>query len=90
MKDFYEELESGVRKWVKVLRDAGINTMSSCHHEGSIRCQCFYPEIEVDRIQYALNEAGAQEYCIIVTYSKHGDCYEKWIDVKSREFKYRE
>jgi len=90
MKDFYDELESGVRKWVKILRDAGINTISSCHHEGFIRCQCIDPEDEVNRIQYALNTAGVQSYYIKVVYSKHEDYYDKTLVVSSIEFKYKE
>ena len=42
MSDWYEtNIEEGVRDVVRLLRDNGINTQCSCHHEMYI--QCDYP-----------------------------------------------
>jgi len=84
---FYDELESGVRKWVKILRQYGLNTECSCHHEGYIQCQSIDIVTEVDRIQNALNGAGLQDYTIIVTYTKIGESYFQSLEVRSKAFK---
>jgi len=39
MKGWHEEnVEEGVRDIVRLLRDNGINTISSCHHDMTIQC----------------------------------------------------
>ena len=41
--DWYEEyIEEGVRNLVKFLRNNGINTECSCHHENPMYIQCQY------------------------------------------------
>ncbi len=40
--DWYEgNVEEGVRDVVKMLRDNGVNTCSSCHHDMTIQCVVF-------------------------------------------------
>ena len=40
MPDWYEEhIEEGIRDVVRMLRDRGFNTESSCHHDMSIQIQ---------------------------------------------------
>lgn len=41
--DWYtENIEAGVRDVVRHLRENGVNTESSCHHEGPMLIQCQY------------------------------------------------
>jgi len=60
--DFYSSLEEGVRIAVKALRDAGINTLSSCHHEGWIQCSSCDPTGERHTIWNVMYELGIKEW----------------------------
>lgn len=83
--EFFDELESGVREWVRKFRDAGINTTCSCHHEGYIYCQSSDPIEEVLRIRELMTTV--RNYDIEVTYSINDGCCSQSIKVRSREFK---
>jgi len=90
--NFYDEIEDGVRDWVRRLREAGINTECSCGHEGYIQCQSFDAPTELARIRAALHGHGLWDYEIIFTYRCHGENYEGYgqsIEVRSKAFKAR-
>lgn len=77
MTDWYEEnIESGVRDLVRLLRDNGVNTECSCvgHQEGALPyVQCRYvPDGEVKRIQDLLINAGHRNF-ILRLYHKVAD-----------------
>ena len=89
-EDFYSSLESGVREWVKLLRDAGINTECSCGHEGYIQCQCLDPITEIDRIKNVLHSNNCWNYEIHFIRYSNGPDYTSWIEtieIRSKEFK---
>jgi hypothetical protein len=62
---WYEKnIEPGVRVLVRKLRNAGINTTSSCEHEGYIECETYEPSEEY-RIAYdILAESGYTDFKI--------------------------
>lgn len=83
-------LESGVVEWIRVLRDAGINTECSCHHEGYIQCQSLDPTTELDRIRRAFWEAGLHEYSVEILYEQTGPDTAYWhqtMEIRSSAFK---
>jgi len=86
---WYEaHIEEGVRDIVKLLRDNGFNTTSSCHHENPMQIQCEYSQDgEIGRLHDLI-----YNYLIeverIVTFSIHvehevvdGHCYS-FMEVK--------
>lgn len=90
MKDFYDEIEDGVREWVRHLRDAGINTECSCGHEGYIRCQVLDLPADIQRIKDVLHTHGLWYYTIEFHYVAFGENFTGWsesITVRSKEFK---
>ena len=66
---FYHEIESGVRRFVFLLRNSGINTQCSCHHDGHIECQTFDPTTEVQRIKTIMIEEGIEDFEIEIRYT---------------------
>jgi len=88
---FYSELEEGVREYIRALRNAGINTECSCHHEGYIQCQSLDPSAEIRIIRDVLLEMNVDIYTIIITHEKYGDKslaeWHQWIVIKSDKFK---
>lgn len=52
MTDWYDSnIEEGIRDIVKLLRENGINTESSCHHQSPMMVQCqFIPDGHIKRI----------------------------------------
>ncbi len=66
---FYNEIETGVRHFVFLLRNEGINTECSCHHEGYIQCQTNDPTTELRRIKTVMIEEGIENYEIEIRYS---------------------
>ena len=85
--DFYKGIESGVRPWVKLLRDAGINTDSSCHHEGTI---CFFPfDIRSDLgTVRRLFKGRIKEYTLTFVYAQFEErVYRELVIIKSPRFK---
>ena len=51
-----EEIEPGVRKLVGCLREHGINTECSCHHEWYVQCQTLDPTSELRLIYNAMRD----------------------------------
>ena len=86
---FYGEIEEGVRGWVKLLRNAGLNTECSCHHEGYIQCQSLDPTTEIDRIRRAFC-GKIDRYTITIIYQQTGMDAAYWsqsLNIQSPVFK---
>jgi len=67
MELFYLEIEEGVREAVRALRNAGINTECSCHHEGYIQCQSTDPTTEQRRIFNVMDGLGITRWGAVLT-----------------------
>lgn len=66
MSDWYEEyIEPGVRGAVRLLRNSGINTVCSCHHNRTIEAEC-YDSDEARRVYDLLIENGFQGFLVRV------------------------
>ncbi len=83
--DFYKEIESGVRRLVFLLRNNGINTECSCHHEGYIQCQTIDPTNEVRIIKSILWEEGIEDYEIEIRHE--GINISSCLTIRSPAFK---
>jgi len=81
---FYLEIEGGVRIWVFRLRNAGVNTECSCHHEGYIQCQTLDLTTEVSRIKTVMIENGVEDFEI--SFFAKGVMFQT-IEIKSPVFK---
>lgn len=92
MYDFYHEIESGVREYVKGLRNAGINTECSCHHKGYIQCQSLDPTTEIDSIRRVFDDLNLKEYKIEIIHEKVGDSYmwHQFLWITSDTFKVKQ
>ena len=64
---FYLKIEEGVREWVYKLRNHGINTECSCHHDGYIQCQTLDPTEEIRIIKSVLMENNVEDFNIVIT-----------------------
>ena len=86
---FYSQIEPGVRKWVRLLRDAGINTECSCGHQGYIQCQSLDAQTELEQIKNVLHGNGCWYYEIHFIRYSNGENFASWketIEIKSKEF----
>ncbi len=64
MKNWYEEyIEEPVRNTVKLLRDNGFNTESSCGHEMWVQCS-YFSDAEIKRLDDLLFNNGYRDYKI--------------------------
>ncbi len=59
-----DEIEPGVRKLVKCLRDYGINTECSCHDDWYVQCQSLDPTTNLDNIWMAMHDMDIREYTV--------------------------
>lgn len=66
MSDFYDQIEEQVRPVVRMLRDNGVNTTSSCHHDMTIEIELGSHLDEVEKIGQLLVEAGYNTFKIDV------------------------
>jgi len=62
INSFYLGIEEGVREWVYRLRNTGINTECSCHHEGYIQCQTLDPTDDIKKIKTIFLENNIEEF----------------------------
>jgi len=61
---WYEErIEPGIREVVRLLRDNGVNTESSCEHQMDVQFQIVDAE-GIKRVDYILYNAGYRDYLI--------------------------
>lgn len=62
---WYEEMiEPGIRSIVKLLRDNGFNTVSSCEHKMQVDID-FLPDGEIQRMHNLLYNQGYRDYTLI-------------------------
>jgi hypothetical protein len=61
--NWYEQvIEEPIRNIVRILRNNGINTISSCGHRMWIECEVYDAEAELRKIYDALTEFGYYHY----------------------------
>ena len=82
---FYDEIEEGVRKYVRLLRDEGINTTCSCHHEGYIQAESHDPTSERRIIWNVMFESGVKDWTATIYVSSLGTA-DSW-EIRSNSFK---
>jgi hypothetical protein len=68
MNPFYNDIEDGVRPFVKELRDIGINTISSCGHEGWIECDTIDHQSDFYKIKHKLHDMNIPDFKIDLCY----------------------
>jgi hypothetical protein len=83
---FEHNIEEKVRKYVKALRDNGINTTASCHHEGYIECEASDPTHELEVIYTVLVESGIERYNVEIYAEYTPKYYHKYLRILSPEF----
>jgi hypothetical protein len=82
---FYQQLKEGVRLWVFRLRNRGINTTCSCHHNGTIQCDTMDPTREIREIKTVMFENGVPDnFSISVHFN--GTRNEQWLEIRSPAF----
>jgi len=64
MTAFYSGIGAGIRKLVKALRDNGINTIRSCHHEWYIEAYTDDPTEELETIHAVMYTLGIKNYTV--------------------------
>lgn len=71
--DWYREnIEPGIRRHVKLLRDGGFNTVSSCAHRMDVMLDVS-PEGEIQRLHDLLVRSGFREFTIYLRHElRHG------------------
>jgi len=81
---FYLNIEEQVRVWVHRLRNIGINTECSCHHDGYIQCQTLDPTTEIERIKTVFLENNIEDFEIRITIK---GCHFSTLEIRSPVFK---
>ena len=71
--DFWGSIEDGVRNIVRLLRDNGINTTSSCEHEKYIQFDLVGLAYEIEIIHGLLFNAGIRGYSIETIFGQPPD-----------------
>lgn len=84
---FYSGLEDGVREYVRHLRNIGINTECSCHHEGYIQCQVLDPTEELRKLKTLFMVIGLTDYEIKFTSKQIDRCHFDLMMITSPKFK---
>jgi hypothetical protein len=85
---FYGSIEEGVRDAVCALRNAGINTECSCHHDGYIQCQSLDPTTEQQRIFNVLTELGIDRWTAVLTIDVVPSFWSATWEIKSNAFQF--
>lgn len=65
MSWYTENIEAGIRKKVKLLRDNGFNTECSCAHKMYVQCQ-YLLDGEIKRLHDLLFNNGYRNYTISI------------------------
>ena len=85
--DWYDEnIEEGISKAVKLLRDNGFNTECSCDHEMYIQCQ-YLPDGAIHQLHNILFNNGYENYTITVIMDVIDGHSYSFLDVKFTEDK---
>ncbi len=82
--DWYEKyIEEPVRDTVKLLRNNGYNTKSSCGHEMIVMCELSLVDSGIDRLDTLLYDNDYRNYHIDVHLSRHnGSLLASWIKIE--------
>lgn len=73
--EWYERIEPGVRSLVRMLRDNGFNTTSSCEHDSYIECD-YSPDGQIKELHDLLYNYGLRDYEAVFTVKVvEGHCY---------------
>lgn len=83
---FYGKMEEGVREWVRMLRNSGINTVASSHQEGYIQALSTDPTDELTTIFNVLN-GRVPSYEVSVFYGHYGTHQIQHLCIRSAAFK---
>lgn len=80
--DWYSRfIEPGIREPVRLLRNEGFNTTSSCEHEMYIECE-FIEDGELKRLNDTLFNAGFRDYVITATVERRNGCLYEWLRIE--------
>ena len=74
MNDWHDDIEPLIRGTVRLLRENGFNTESSCGHKMSVQCQ-YLTDGELQRLDCLLYENGYRNY-IIEAFIKRADGHQ--------------
>jgi len=83
---FYGKMEEGVREWVRMLRNAGINTVASSHQEGYIQAISTDPTEELTTIFNVLH-GRVPGYEVSVFYGNYSSHQIQNLCIRSPAFK---
>ena len=78
---FYDAIEPGVRDLVRCLRERGINTICSCHHEWSIQCESVDPSAELRVIWLVMHDMAVREYHVTLLRQVADGHYTQYITI---------
>jgi hypothetical protein len=85
--NFYSKIEENVREAIFQLRNNGINTECSCHHEGFIQCQSLDPSTELDIIYNVMYELKIEKWKAELTADHTPAYYHRYWWITSDSFK---
>jgi len=86
MNDWYDEnIERGVRNLVRLLRNNGWNTISSCEHNMSVTME-WYGAYEPEHLVEFLQAHGYDEFAITAHMGVLGERRVKWLRVDLNEY----
>lgn len=83
---FYGKMEDGVREWVRMLRNAGINTVASSHQEGYIQAISSDPTDELTTI-YNVLHGRVPAYEVSIFYGNYNGHQIQHLCIRSAAFK---
>jgi hypothetical protein len=63
---WYQQIEPGIRRHVRLLRDNGFNTFSSCKHRMEVRLDMLSREDDLARLDRVLAQSEFEDYAILV------------------------
>jgi len=85
--DWYEEnVEPGVRDVVRLLRDNGFNTVSSCDHDMSVTMEWYMPAT-VQYLAEFLVEHGFDGFAVVAKIGVVDGRWNRWLRVELAAYK---
>ena len=63
---WYQRIEAGIRPHVRLLRDNGFNTLSSCESRMEVRLDMLSREEDLARLERVLAQSEFEDYAILV------------------------
>ena len=86
MNDWYDEnIERGVRNLVRLLRNNGWNTTSSCEHRMNVVVEWYLPE-DIEALADFLQEHGYDGFGLTGHISVVGDRRQRWLRLDVNEY----